>query len=310
MFTKRQFLHVAQLFSIIVFILLVVAVLNITPILAQGTFTKSGEVTGGYADFIAVPLKLGESIQGTFVARKSSEPLRVSIQDPSNKEVQNFGELVNGNIDFVARNTGTHRLVIANTNTYAVGTRGYTVNFSVVQASSSPNYDPNILTPPTPATPKVTPPNQSVNVIFDSKTWSIIGTVVVVALITFVYFKFILPIIGGSTKRRTLVTLVLYGGIALIIAIIFFWEQLMMALAVIIAFVAGALALKDRAKQGGRTYNNASSGPNNNSDIYIHQQRPCPKCGGTGRVEGMPIATVQGITYRCKRCGGSGWVWD
>ena len=83
----------------------------------------------------------------------------------------------------------------------------------------------------------------------------------------------------------------------------------MMALAVIIAFMAGAIALKDRAKQGGRTYNNTGAGLNNNNDIYVHQQQPCPKCGGTGRVEGMPIATIQGITYRCKRCGGSGWIW-
>ena len=94
--------------------------------------SQSGEITGGHTDYIPVTLNAGGSIQGTFAAHYSWETLRISIQDPSNAEVRNYGVLLNGNINYTATTGGVYHIVIANFDTFMVGTLGYTINYSIV----------------------------------------------------------------------------------------------------------------------------------------------------------------------------------
>lgn len=49
---------------------------------------------------------------------------------------------------------------------------------------------------------------------------------------------------------------------------------------------------------------------NDETEIYVHQKRRCPRCEGTGKVDPPPINRVFGIKWTCKKCGGSGWIWD
>lgn len=140
--------------------------LNSSSVLAQEPIEKSGELVGGHSDSIPIQLKLGEVVQGKIIA--SNEPLRVTIDDPTGKEVQNYGSITHGSFSYQARIEGEHYIVITNPNTITVRERGYTLTYTILPASDFP--------PPLPPEGKnITP-------------WVIIGAIWSVALGLIIYF--------------------------------------------------------------------------------------------------------------------------
>lgn len=112
------------------------SLLGSSPVLAQEPVVKGGEVAGGRSDSIPIQLKKGEMVQGKIIARK--EALRVTIDDPAGKEVQNFGEIVHGSFFYAAKTDGEHYIVITNPNRWAIGTKGYTLTYAVLPTELAP----------------------------------------------------------------------------------------------------------------------------------------------------------------------------
>lgn len=140
--------------------------LTSSSVLAQEPIEKSGELVGGHSDSIPIQLKRGEMVQGKIIA--SNEPLRVTIDDPTGKEVQNYGSITHGSFSYQARIDGEHYIVITNPNPIQVHRRGYTLTYTILPASSFPP-------PPPPEGPNITP-------------WVIIGSIWVIAFGLIIFF--------------------------------------------------------------------------------------------------------------------------
>ncbi|MBU2578099.1 hypothetical protein KKA69_04695 [Patescibacteria group bacterium] len=147
-------------------LLLLGSFLTSSAVLAQEPIKKSGELVGGHSDSIPIQLKLGEVVQGKIIA--SNEPLRVTIDDPSGKEVENYGQVTHRSFSYQARIEGEHYIVITNPNTITVRKRGYTLSYTILPASSFPP-------PPAPEGPNLTP-------------WVIIGSIWVTAFGLIIFF--------------------------------------------------------------------------------------------------------------------------
>ena len=118
--------------------------LTSSSVLAQEPIEKSGELVGGHSDSIPIQLKRGEMVQGKIIA--SNEPLRVTIDDPTGKEVQNYGSITHGSFSYQARIDGEHYVVITNPNTITVRARGYTLTYETLPATSPPGTGSGNLT--------------------------------------------------------------------------------------------------------------------------------------------------------------------
>lgn len=140
--------------------------LTSSSVLAQETIEKSGELVGGHSDSIPIQLELGQVVQWEIIA--SNEPLRVTIDDPTGKEVQNYGSITHGSFKYQARIAGKHYIVVTNPNTITVRKRGYTLTGTILPASSFPP-------PPPPEAPNITP-------------WVIIGSIWVIAFGLIIFF--------------------------------------------------------------------------------------------------------------------------
>ncbi len=146
-------------------LLLLGSFLTSSSVLAQEPIEKSGELVGGHSDSIPIQLELGEVVQGEIIA--SNEPLRVTIDDPAGKEVQNYGSITHGSFSYQARIAGKHYIVVTNPNTITVRKRAYTLTYTILPASSFPSPLP-------PEGPNITP-------------WVIIGSIWAVAFGLIIY---------------------------------------------------------------------------------------------------------------------------
>jgi len=105
-------------------------------VLAQEPIEKSGELVGGHSDSIPIQLKLGKMVVGKIIA--TGEPLRVTIDDPAGKEVQNYGSITHGSFSYAAKIDGEHYIVITNPNPIAVHARGYTLTHEILPTTLPP----------------------------------------------------------------------------------------------------------------------------------------------------------------------------
>ena len=304
-FKLNWYALIALLLPVLLIILLLL-IMGIPSVYGQGPFQKSGELTGGYADYLTLSLKTGESIQGNIVARKASEPLSVSIQDPYNKVVQNFGALVNGNIYYVAKADGIYRLIIANTDTFAVGTRGYTVTYSVKPgiAISIPAPKPSVTAPTIP------PPISNINI--SGSVGETLGIILIITVASVVFFVFIRPQFKYSSKKQAIAGFIVAGITFLVIAFIFFLDELMLFLTMLCVFggliLAAVFTMKsNRSGGGGGGGGGGGRYPSADSDSrYPPREKQCERCGGTGTVRNLYIPLARDT---CRKCKGVGWYY-
>ncbi|MDP2730222.1 MAG: hypothetical protein Q8O55_07055 [Dehalococcoidales bacterium] len=104
-------------------------------VLAQEPVKTEGWIAGGHSDSIPIELKVGEMVQGEIIGK---EALMLTIDDPAGKEVQNFGEIVHGSFSYAAKIDGKHYIVITNPNRWAIGTRGYTLTYTILPTDLGP----------------------------------------------------------------------------------------------------------------------------------------------------------------------------
>lgn len=114
-------------------------------------------------------------IQGSIMAR--NEALRFMIIDPDGVVVQDCGQITNRNFYYVPTSTGKYGIVIENINLMAVGTRGYSVTYSVLLAT----YQQGTGSCPLP-TKHPEEDGQTVLFVFAA----IITTLIVIAIIAFI----------------------------------------------------------------------------------------------------------------------------
>jgi hypothetical protein len=105
-------------------------------VLAQEPNEKSGQLVGGHSDVVPIQLERGKMIEGKIVA--TGEPLKITLEDPEGREVQDYGSMTHGTFWYAAAIDGEHCVVITNPNPITPRARGYSVSWQILSATFSP----------------------------------------------------------------------------------------------------------------------------------------------------------------------------
>jgi len=112
-------------------------VLTQPPLVAGQPIENDGQLSRTSVATIPIVLKAFEQVQGQIIGSSSQFPLRVYIQDPSGKTVQDFGLVYQSNFQFTAQTSqqgplaGTYSIVIANTAGVDFMDIGYKLTYTV-----------------------------------------------------------------------------------------------------------------------------------------------------------------------------------
>ena len=102
--------------------------------------------------------------------------------------------------------------------------------------------------------------------------------------------------------RKTKLILILIGVAAIII--LFIVEPWAVIFGIL--FLVGLFVFTRTHERRPRRYDDERD----SGDVYVHQRRICPRCHGSGKVGGAPIAGRNTFHYRCPVCKGEGYIWD
>ena len=110
---------------------------NFEKLTAGQPVENDGQLSRTVVATIPIVLKAFEQVQGRIIVSSTQFPLRVYIQDPSGKTVQDFGLLYQSNFQFIAQTSqqgplaGTYSIVIANTAGVDFMDIGYKLTYTV-----------------------------------------------------------------------------------------------------------------------------------------------------------------------------------
>jgi hypothetical protein len=110
---------------------------NFEKLIAGQPVENDGQLSRTVVATIPIALKAFEQVQGRIIVSSTQFPLRVYIQDPSGKTVQDFGLLYQSNFQFIAQTSqqgplaGTYSIVIANTAGVDFMDIGYKLTYTV-----------------------------------------------------------------------------------------------------------------------------------------------------------------------------------
>ncbi len=98
--------------------------------LAQEPIHIYGEIAGGHYDGYTIQLQLGEMIQGTIIARNGN--MGLSIADNTGKSIYDLGYCsTRCGFYYAVKVDGQYNLMVTNPDTFAVGTRGYNIYYTI-----------------------------------------------------------------------------------------------------------------------------------------------------------------------------------
>jgi hypothetical protein len=112
-------------------------ILTQPPLVAGQPIENDGQLSRTAIATIPITLKAFEQVQGQIIVSSTQFPLRVYIQDPSGKTVQDFGLVYQSNFQFTAQTSqqdplaGTYSIVIANTAGVDFMDIGYKLTYTV-----------------------------------------------------------------------------------------------------------------------------------------------------------------------------------
>ena len=110
---------------------------NFEKLTAGQLIENDGQLSRTVVATIPITLKAFEQVQGQIIVSSTQFPLRVYIQDPSGKTVQDFGLVYQSNFQFAAQTSqqgplaGTYSIVIANTAGVDFMDIGYKLTYTV-----------------------------------------------------------------------------------------------------------------------------------------------------------------------------------
>ena len=110
---------------------------NFEKLTAGQPVENDGQLSRTVVATIPIVLKAFEQVQGRIIVSSTQFPLRVYIQDPSGKTVQDFGLVYQSNFQFIAQTSqqgplaGTYSIVIANTAGVDFMDIGYKLTYTV-----------------------------------------------------------------------------------------------------------------------------------------------------------------------------------
>lgn len=168
----------------------VVMILSIaSPVLAQDQIHVYGEIAGGYAHSYPVELKVGEVISGQIIVRNNT--MTLSLADSTGKVIYDFGSCSTScDFHYAAEVSGKHNLIVGNPDTYAIGTRGYNIYYSIRPTTLAPGMGSG-----TKVTGDATKPSATSGSM--TAVWWIVGT--------FAFVFILVSLFVGSRRRRRVV---------------------------------------------------------------------------------------------------------